>query len=366
MSLVVEEQDIAGAQAYRLTGLAVPTDAPWMLDEMCEHFVEHATVEREGNKAFMTSALGTAAFALVDGRIRIEIAAPTSQSLQLSQNSIAEHMFYFAGETPLELSWSVSAEAKPLPNFREATVVRAEDVTPHMRRVILRCEDVSPFIGAGMHVRLLLPPEGRTPVWPTMGEDGRLDWPTGDNELAVRVYTIRFVDTERHELWIDFLQHPMPDVPTPGADFARDARPGQLIGMLGPGGGNMPAAKSMILAGDESALPAIARIVKEAPRGTCMQVMVEVEDEREEQPMPTEGEIEIRWLHRRTYSPLERSPLVQSTLAAIEASGPETFVWVACEKDDLRIVRNALKARGHDRKRMYAAWYWERAKASVG
>ncbi|MFC5036551.1 DUF2218 domain-containing protein [Tianweitania sediminis] len=365
MSLVVEEQDIMGDQTFVLAGTARPRDAAWMLDEMCEHFVEHASVQRTGASALMKSALGTAAFALVDGRIEIKIAAPSSQSLQLAQNSIAEHMFYFAGEDPLELSWSSASEPKPLPNFREAIVVRTEAVTPHMRRVVLRCDDVSAFAGGGMHVRLLLPPPGRNPVWPNMGADGRLAWPEGDDELVVRVYTIRFVDRERREVSIDFLQHPMPDVATPGADFARDAKVGQVIGMLGPGGGDMPVAARMLLAGDESALPAIARIIAEAPAGTEIQALIEIEDEAEEQPLPSAGALELRWLHRKNRTGEAPNRLLDVVLDSIRNVEPHTFVWVACEKDDIRIVRQTLKARGHDRKRMYVAWYWDKGEGSA-
>jgi NADPH-dependent ferric siderophore reductase len=364
MNLAEEDQDIMGDKTFRLSGTAVPHDAAWMLDEMCEHFVEHATVERSGSSALLKSPLGTASFELVDGRIRIAIAAPTGQFLQLAQNSIAEHMFYFAGEKPLELTWSDVAEPKPLPNFREVTVVRTQEVTPHMRRVVFRCEDVSPFIGGGMHVRLLIPPKNRTPVWPVMGADGRLSWPKGEDELVVRVYTIRFVDTERKELWVDFLQHPMPGVSTPGADFACDAFAGQTVAFLGPGGGDMPEAKAMLLSGDESALPAIARIIAEAPAGTRIRAIVELEDEKEEQPLPGAGEIDVLWLHRKDYRPGAPNRLVELTRDAIASADGETFVWVACEKDDLRVIRALLKERKHDRRRMYAAWYWERSQSA--
>lgn len=345
---------------FKLTGVALPKDAPKMLDEVCEHFVEHAEVRRTENAATLTSEIGVAHMRLDGGRLFIDLACPSDGALQMSRTVIAEHLFYFAGEDPLELTWSEPATRTRLANLHEVTVVSAEDVTPHMRRVVLACADVKPFIGGGMHVRLLVPPKGRAPVWPGLRDDGRIAWPEGEDALLVRVYTIRAVDAERGELWIDFLQHPLPGVPTPGADFARDAQPGDRLALLGPGGGDLPQAGTIFLAGDESALPAIARIAAEVPAGTRMQAIIEVADAAEEQPLPTAGTLDVRWLHRTTYAAGARNVLARTTIEALSDVDGDTFVWVACEREDVRLVRAFLKGREHDRKRIYAAWYWER------
>ncbi|WP_432348928.1 DUF2218 domain-containing protein (plasmid) [Shinella yambaruensis] len=345
---------------FKLTGVALPKDAPKMLDEVCEHFVEHAEVRRTENAATLTSEIGVAHMRLDGGRLFIDLACPSDGALQMSRTVIAEHLFYFAGEDPLELTWSEPATRTRLANLHEVTVVSAEDVTPHMRRVVLACADVKPFIGGGMHVRLLVPPKGRAPVWPGLRDDGRIAWPEAEDALLVRVYTIRAVDAERGELWIDFLQHPLSGVPTPGADFARDAQPGDRLALLGPGGGDLPQAGTIFLAGDESALPAIARIAAEVPAGTRMQAIIEVADAAEEQPLPTAGTLDVRWLHRTTYAAGARNVLARTTIEALSAVDGDTFVWVACEREDVRLVRAFLKGREHDRKRIYAAWYWER------
>lgn len=349
-----------GVQEFKLSGTASPKDARSMLDEICEHFLEHSEVRRTDDLVLLKSEAGIADIRMQEGKLLIELNCPTLEALQLSRNIIAEHLFYFAGEDPFELVWSNPAPLTSLPNIHEVTVVSTEDVTPHMRRVKLTCADVTPFVGGDMHVRLLVPPKGRRPVWPGLREDGRVAWPEGEDELLVRVYTIRAVDIERRELWIDFLQHPMPGVHTPGADFARDVQPGEMVALLGPGGGSLPQAKSILLAGDESALPAIARIAAEVPAGTRLQAIIEVLDETEEQPLPSAGPLEIRWLHRKHYPARVAGVLVDAAKSAIAAIDDETFVWIACEKEDVRLVRAFLKSRQHDRKRMYAAWYWER------
>lgn len=348
------------ALSFTLSGVAVSTVPLRILDEMCEHFVEHAEVERNGDFAFMRSKAGTATLELEDGEIRIELACPSQAALQNIRTSIAEHMFYFAGEDPFELSWSQAPVRGGLPNLREAQVVRAEDVTPFMRRVWFTCGDVTPYVDGDMHVRLVIPPRGREPVWPGFREDGRIAWPQGEDALVARAYTIRAIDRERGELCIDFVQHPAPGVHTPGADFARDAKAGDRVALLGPGSGHLPAANSILLIGDESALPAIARIAEEVPAGTQLRAIIEIRDAAEEQALATKGTLDLRWLHRHSYPADASKVLFETAREAIEQTDPATFVWVACEKEDVRAIRSLLKKRGHDRKNMYAAWYWER------
>ncbi|MBB3387390.1 NADPH-dependent ferric siderophore reductase [Rhizobium sp. BK275] len=348
------------AQEFKLSGVALPRDAAAMFGEICEHFVEHAEVQLSGDLALLKSKAGTAEIRIQDRKLLIELSCPTEAALQMSRTMLAEHLFYFAGEDPLELAWSDPASLAVLPNIHEVTVISAEDVTPNMRRVKFACADVTPFIGGDMHVRLLVPPKGRTPVWPGLRADGRVAWPEGEDELLVRVYTIRTVNVGKRELWIDFLQHSTLGIKTPGADFARDAEPGQRVALLGPGGGNLPVAQSILLAGDESALPAIARIAEEVPAGTRLQAIIEVADEAEEQRLYSAGSLEVRWLHRRDYAKDAKGVLLEEAKQAIAATEGETFVWFACEKEDVRAMRTYLKSRRHDRKSMYVAWYWER------
>ncbi|MBB3406746.1 NADPH-dependent ferric siderophore reductase [Rhizobium sp. BK316] len=348
------------AQEFKLSGVALPRDAAAMFGEICEHFVEHAEVQLSGDLALLKSKAGTAEIRIQDRKLLIELSCSTEAALQMSRTMLAEHLFYFAGEDPLELAWSDPASLAVLPNIHEVTVISAEDVTPNMRRVKFACADVTPFIGGDMHVRLLVPPKGRTPVWPGLRADGRVAWPEGEDELLVRVYTIRTVNVGKRELWIDFLQHSTLGIKTPGAGFARDAEPGQRVALLGPGGGNLPVAQSILLAGDESALPAIARIAEEVPAGTRLQAIIEVADEAEEQRLYSAGSLEVRWLHRRDYAKDAKGVLLEEAKQAIAATEGETFVWFACEKEDVRAMRTYLKSRRHDRKSMYVAWYWER------
>lgn len=348
------------ASTFTLSGQGRIGNAVSMLDEICEHFVEHAEVKRDGAAAILESEEAKVQLAAADDRLLIEITCESEEALLTARVMLAEHLFYFAGDKPFELKWANSARRDRPTNLHEVSIVSAFDVTPRMRRLVLACEDVTPFIGGDMHVRILVPPAGRAPVWPGIQDDGRIAWPTGEDTLLVRVYTIRAVDEENSQLWIDVLQHPVPGVDTPGADFARDAKPGQRLALMGPGGGDLPTADTLFLAGDETALPAIARIAAEISAGTRIKAIIEVEDAAEEQLLPSQGSIEVEWLHRATYPAGAKSVLATAICDALQEVEAQTFIWVACEKAEIRTVRKFLAPKNRDRKQQYLAWYWER------
>lgn len=83
------------------------------------------------------------------------------------------------------------------PNFREMTVERMIDVTPHMRRVTLSRSDLGRHATHGSHLMLFAPPEGiAKPEWPVPGEDGLPVWSADDRRPQVRTYTVRRFDLE--------------------------------------------------------------------------------------------------------------------------------------------------------------------------
>src|ERR1700691_1995198 len=81
---------------------------------------------------------------------------------------------------------------------------------------------------------------------------------------VTRTYTLRRADPERQELTIDFVVHGDEGIAAP---WAAHAEPGDLLTMSGAGGAYRPdpASDWHLLAGDESALPAICSALEALP-----------------------------------------------------------------------------------------------------
>lgn len=182
-----------------------------------------------------------------------------------------------------------------------AQVVRSEQLTPHMQRVVL-----GPVPGEGgldaftagdctdHYVKLLFPPAGVTYPEPFDVQRIREELPR-DQWPVTRTYTVRAWEAATRELTLDFVVHGDEGLAGP---WAAQARPGDRIRFMGPGGAYAPEADAdwHLLAGDESALPAIAAALEALPEGASVHAFIEVSGPEEEQKIATDAE--VVWLHR--------------------------------------------------------------------
>jgi NADPH-dependent ferric siderophore reductase len=245
------------------------------------------------------------------------------------------------------------------PAPRHATVVRKERLTPHMIRVVLGVDPAARLeIGAftDHYVKLLLPPEGVAYPEPLDIEAIRRDLPR-EQWPRTRTYTVRAWDEASRELTVDFVLHGDEGLAGP---WAANARPGDGIHFMGPGGGYAPdpAAGWHLLAGDESALPAVAAAVEGLPPGALAKVFVEVADPSEEQKLPTEGGADVVWLHRGS-RPVG-SALVEA-VTALDFPPGDVQVFVHGEAGFVKELRRHLRLdRGIPLDRLSISGYWRR------
>jgi NADPH-dependent ferric siderophore reductase len=178
-----------------------------------------------------------------------------------------------------------------------AQVVRTERLTPHMQRVVLGGEELSAFSAdtcTDHYVKLLFPAEGVTYPEPFDMERIREEFPR-EQWPVTRTYTVRQWNAEHREMVLDFVIHGDEGLAGP---WAKRVQPGETVRFMGPGGAYAPdpAADWHLFAGDESALPAIARSLEALPDGARAFAFVEVEGPQEEQKI--DSDVEVVWLHR--------------------------------------------------------------------
>ncbi len=247
---------------------------------------------------------------------------------------------------------------------RLATVLRTSRPTPHLVRVVLGGEGLAGFAPGytDAYVKLVLPPAGAPYAAPfdmdaVQREHPRELWP------CLRTYTVRAWDRAAGELVLDVVVHGDEGLAGP---WAVAARPGDRVQLLGPGGAYAPSGDVdwHLLAGDETALPAIAASLERLPARAAARVFVEVADAAEEQPLPAPEGVEVRWLHRGGTPPGEGTLLVDAVAALERPEGEDLFAWVAAESATVRAVRADLRGRwGLSRAQHHAIGYWRRGRA---
>ncbi|MEU8529681.1 MULTISPECIES: siderophore-interacting protein [Streptomyces] len=251
--------------------------------------------------------------------------------------------------------------ARKAPKAHEARVVRTERITPHMVRIVLGGEGLAEF-ELGEHtdhyIKLLFGADGVTYPEPfdmdrIRAEFPREQWPT------TRTYTVRAWDPEHRELTVDFVVHGDEGLAGP---WAARATEGETVRFLGPGGGYAPdtAADWHLLAGDESALPAIAASLERLPAGARVHAFVEVADAAEEQKLATADGVAVTWLHRGA------RPVGEALVEAVrDLRFPpgDVHVFVHGEAAAVKELRRHLRLdREVPRERLSISGYWRLGK----
>jgi NADPH-dependent ferric siderophore reductase len=238
---------------------------------------------------------------------------------------------------------------------RTGAVVRTAHVTPHVVRVVLGGEGLAGFAPGhtDSYVKLLFPPAGAPYAAPFDLDDvqarlPREQWP------ATRTYTVRAWDAAAGELTIDFVVHGDEGVAGP---WALAARPGDTLQMFGPGGAYSPAGDAgwHLMAGDETALPAIAAALEALPADARAEVFVEVAGPEEEQDLAVGPGVRVTWVHRGA------APGVALVAAVLSAELPEgdVDVFVHGEAGAVRALRRFVRTGlGAPRERLSVSGYW--------
>lgn len=344
--------------------LNVPTDAAARyVDALCEDLASleiETTREAAGAVLTFPRGFGTARIEADPGSLRVHAEAETERGISALKFIIAVRLEAVASEENPELVWvGYGDDFKVLPGLREITVTAARNITPHMRRITFTGNDMARYQGDETHVRLLFPPEGlERPEWPTPGRNGRPVWPPLERRPAARVYTIRGFDVARGEIDIDFVLHGDHGV---AGKWAASAEPGDMIGILGPGGAAPDPARWYLLAGDETAIPDIARRLESLPDDAEGVVLIEVADAGERQELAVPSGFSLTWLCRDGLEPGRNTLLLDAVRAVTlpREHRDECLFWLGAEATTARAVRSFWQDEiGLPRQVVHAFSYW--------
>lgn len=242
---------------------------------------------------------------------------------------------------------TATVAAKPKKPRYPATVKRVEHLTPRMVRVTFTSPELEHFAwnGPAAHIKLIFAqpaPEapGAEAPRPTM-----------------RTYTPRRFDRHARELDVDFILHGE----GPASIWAEQAAVGQTLTIAGPGRNYVidPSAEWFLLAGDDTAIPAIATILEGLPAGAKAHVFIEVIDRSDEVEIPAHPNTTITWLHRGPDLSKAGAPL-EASVRGYQMPAGNGRVYVACESGAMRRIRaHLLTDKTINREHLVTRGYWK-------
>lgn len=296
----------------------------------------------------------------------------------------------------------------------ELNVSRVQELTPHFRRITFVGPDLELFgankqgLTLDLRVKILIPAPGKD-LPRLLTHNGSLleQWYVQWRELdpvergVMRTYTVRDIRRDSRgkaiELDIDFVLHPEGGS-GPAGQWAAEAKVGEPMTIIGPcsnwgqeimGIEFAPGhSDRLLLAGDETAIPAIAAILETLPPHMVGHAVLEVPTFSDFIDIQTPAKVELRWHARngRAHGELMEADVRNIVAPAachigeepaevdVDAeilwetpqSAPTTglYAWIAGEASAIRSMRRYLvKDVGMDRGAVAFMGYWRHGRA---
>jgi NADPH-dependent ferric siderophore reductase len=251
------------------------------------------------------------------------------------------------------------------PRLRRVEVRRAEALGPRLLRLTFTGDELDGLVidQPAASVRLLLPSPGTTELVLPQWAGNEFLLPDGRRPI-LRTFTPRRLDASAVELDLDVVLHGGGAAST----WAVAARPGAPAAISGPGRGYEldPGAPALLLAGDETAMPAIGQLLESLPAALPVQVHLEVArpDGRLailDQQASTRAATTLAW-----YDLPEGAPPGDALVAAVKAAdiAAGERVWAAGEAAAVqRIRRHLFDEREMARAHTTVRGYWKHGRA---
>lgn len=240
-------------------------------------------------------------------------------------------------------------------------VTAVADLSPIMRRLTLSAPELRSFtpLGPDEYFGLVAPPHGH-PL-PELPQDPDSPTPSGafsdlpqESRPAVRWYTVRDHRPDIGEVDVDVVTH---GDAGPGSAWVLRAEVGSAAAFQTGTSAYRTEQVSgpQVIAGDETAIPAISRILEELPPTVEAYVFVEVPAVGDVPALPSAPAASVTVVERGTDAPGSALlPAVEQADLPIPSSA-----WVAGEQSSVAAVRRYLTGTlGAEKRSVYFCPYW--------
>ncbi|WP_049721509.1 siderophore-interacting protein [Gilvimarinus polysaccharolyticus] len=232
--------------------------------------------------------------------------------------------------------------------MRMTQVARAEDLTPHMRRIVLTGDDLKDFPAdkEGAHFKAIFPQTGQTQ--PKLGLYlGFKKW--------MRSYTVRAFDHQKKELTVDFAVN---DHEGLASNWAKHAQQGDYLGVAGPGDTKHTNYDALwhLLVADLTALPAAAAILEKLPSNAAGTAFIQVPTTADKQAIAAPKGININWVINKD---LTKNALLQA-VESLQWPDGKPAIFIATESSQMKVIKKHVKTKpGYSNEQTYASGYWK-------
>ncbi|WP_299546278.1 siderophore-interacting protein [uncultured Tateyamaria sp.] len=317
----------------------LPSSATGIFDLLRAEAADHdLTVQTTAQGLDVSTQYGMISARIEDRGVRLHLSAEDEGRLAVLRDAVNAHV-----EGQFALDWNDVRTGHPA-NLTILKVADIYPISPSFLRLSL-AGTTDHLAHGGYHVRLIAPGAGKI-EWPEIDTTGRTIWPDNSPLSHRPVYTI--ADWRDDSVDIDIFCHDEGRTNT----WAATLSVGDPVGLMGPGGSGLPVATRLSLWGDETALPAIRRILRETSGNAVGSVTIAVHEPDDISAFDHAG-FDVRWIVRNGAADLAQTLIDEGMREA------DTYLWFAAGSHEVAIARSFAADHGIGPESRYMAAYWK-------
>jgi NADPH-dependent ferric siderophore reductase len=289
-------------------------------------------------------------------------------------------MLTFLPQRRVEARFSARNPVEKRPNYRPyaVSVARVQRLSPSFTRITFAGPELEHFGTEGLdqRVKLVLPLPKTGLIHFPFCEDWFALWRNLDEAKRnpLRTYTVLEPRPDLQEIDIDFVRH---GDEGKAARWLNEVTVGSEVAIVGPDArGENPRvgiewnprnAHTFLLAGDETAVPAIGAILANMDREARGVAFIEIPDQRDIRRIDAPAGVEVRWLARSVPDTTLLGDAIRQWAKDLLASAPESdrlssgglYCWLAGESSRVTAMRRCLVSEvGVNRQYVTFMGYW--------
>lgn len=330
-----------------LKQLVFPEMEAMMLHQAHEH--ELPVLEQTAGRLSIGAEYGSFGITALEGGLRLDVCAEEPDKLHMIREGVVDHLLGFMPDLSGSLKWSDDMKTGQYPpNFQFVEVLSSQSLNADFHRLKIRLDKPELFVSGALHFRFVLPALGDdNPQWPVLNEAGSTTWPTGDKELHRPVYTARHFNAETGVATVDVFDHEGGRA----IAWAKALTVGARAAITGPGGARIPKVDKLIIVGDETAYPAIGRILDALPQAAG-EVLLINHSGAAAYDLNIPKRMSLTWVRPEGVDKI--TALVETAVSA----EPSALLWFAAEASQADAIRQSDIVKSLPKECCKIARYW--------
>ncbi|TWD50678.1 NADPH-dependent ferric siderophore reductase [Agrobacterium vitis] len=328
-------------------------DPQHCLRALADHLREDGMNVEESENGFQVTTPAVCGSMYREGNcIMVDARIADVEQLYFIKFWLQAHFHEIAGSASVKIDWSENCRGLTVPpGFSILTVTDTCSITPRVRRITFSTTDIARFQKPdAVHLRIMVNFKDFLNQSKAQGVD--------DDFVPIwRRYTVRAIDVSSNSITIDFFLH---DTDGPGANWAKSAQVGDRVGISSLSGGGFKPADWYLMAGDETSLPAIGRVVETLPAHVEATAIVVVANADEIQHFESPANVRIEWIYRDSCGDISSAMLTALRRIDYPVDGRKKLVWAGCDVHTARKIRHYLReshALSKDEEAVFGYWH---------